>query len=108
MCLDIQPWLQLFPNIRPKLAAINFHQYSPFFRELYRFSGVIAVEKQSLLNHLCATNDPKDPINQDGFTSNAVAIIIGGIEEMLYARPRNYVLVLKNRKGFVKLALQTG
>lgn len=33
---------------------------------------------------------------------------MGGAQEALYARPGNYQLVLKNRKGFVKIAIQTG
>lgn len=37
-----------------------------------------------------------------------MALIIGGAQEALHARPGNYRLVLKNRKGFVKLAIQTG
>lgn len=37
-----------------------------------------------------------------------VVLVLGGAQEALYARPGNYRLVLKNRKGFVKLAIQTG
>lgn len=108
LSLDIQPWLQLYPKIRPKLATLDSNLYVPFLREFLRFAGLISVTKESLLNHLCSSNDPKDPINRDGFTSNVVAVIVGGAEEAMYSRPGNYVLVLKNRKGFVKLALQTG
>jgi 2-acylglycerol O-acyltransferase 2 len=35
-------------------------------------------------------------------------LIVGGAQEALHARPGNYRLILKNRKGFVKLAIQTG
>lgn len=37
-----------------------------------------SVEKKSLLSHLCKSNDHSDSINKDGFTSNAVAIVVGG------------------------------
>ena len=39
---------------------------------------------------------------------NAAVIIVGGAEEALEARPGNYRLTLKNRKGFVKMAMRTG
>lgn len=38
----------------------------------------------------------------------AVVIVPGGAAEALHARPGNFTLVLKNRKGFVRLALQHG
>lgn len=39
---------------------------------------------------------------------NLLAIIIGGSQEALDARPGAYRLLLKNRKGFVRLALIHG
>ncbi|PVD19111.1 hypothetical protein C0Q70_21671 [Pomacea canaliculata] len=41
-------------------------------------------------------------------TGNAVGIIIGGAVEALDAVPDRYVVNLKNRKGFVRLALKHG
>lgn len=108
MCLDIQPWLKLFPKIRPKLATVSINLCAPFFREMFRFFGGITVGKESLLNHLCTSNSPEDPINRDGFTSNAIGIVVGGGKEILYSRPGKYDILLKNRKGFIKLALETG
>jgi 2-acylglycerol O-acyltransferase 2 len=35
-------------------------------------------------------------------------IAVGGSQEVLNARPGSYQLVLKNRKGFIKLAIVTG
>lgn len=37
-----------------------------------------------------------------------MAIIIGGAQEALNARPGAYTLLLRNRKGFIKLALLHG
>lgn len=34
--------------------------------------------------------------------------MVGGAQEAYYSRPRNYTLVLKERKGFIKIALKTG
>ncbi len=41
-------------------------------------------------------------------TGNAVVIVIGGAAEALEAHPGNYNLTLKNRMGFVKLAIKYG
>lgn len=54
------------------------------------------------------SNDPNDATNRDGYTSNAVALIVGGAEESFYTHANSYKCVLKNRKGFVKIALRTG
>jgi len=39
---------------------------------------------------------------------NAVALIVGGASESLESRPGTYKIILKRRKGFVKLALIHG
>lgn len=39
---------------------------------------------------------------------NSVVIAVGGSAEALDAHPGTYTLTLKNRKGFIKLALKTG
>lgn len=39
---------------------------------------------------------------------NAAIVVVGGAEEALEAYPGRYNLTLKDRKGFVKLAIQTG
>lgn len=57
---------------------------------------------------LTASNDPLHPHNQDGYTSNGAMIVVGGAQEAINSRPNNYTIVLKNRKGFIKIALFTG
>ena len=37
-----------------------------------------------------------------------MAIIVGGVQEALDSRPGGYKLVLRNRKGFIRLALMHG
>ncbi|KAI1242374.1 hypothetical protein IHE44_0005912 [Lamprotornis superbus] len=39
---------------------------------------------------------------------NLLAIIVGGAQEALDAHPGSFTLLLKNRKGFVRLAIQNG
>jgi 2-acylglycerol O-acyltransferase 2 len=37
-----------------------------------------------------------------------VALVVGGAREALHARPGDYKLILNNRKGFCRIAIQTG
>lgn len=39
---------------------------------------------------------------------NLLTIIVGGAQEALDARPGSYTLLLKNRKGFVRVAIEHG
>ena len=40
---------------------------------------------------------------------NSICIVVGGAPEAFDAHPfKDYVLILKPRKGFIKLALKTG
>ncbi|XP_018783110.1 PREDICTED: 2-acylglycerol O-acyltransferase 2-like [Bactrocera latifrons] len=108
MSRDIRQWLKLFPGIRPKIGTLDMHFYTPIFREALRYWGMVSVSKESLMHYLSASNHPKHPDNLDGFTSNAVAILVGGAQEALDSHPGRYILTLKRRKGFVKLAIRTG
>ncbi|CAD7077174.1 unnamed protein product [Hermetia illucens] len=101
-------WKELFPGIRSKLVTLNFHFQIPFFR-IFPFSwGLASASSNSLKALLTASNDPKDPINRDGYTANAATVVVGGAQESLYCRPNNYQVVVKKRKGFIKMALVTG
>ncbi|XP_037941777.1 2-acylglycerol O-acyltransferase 2-like [Teleopsis dalmanni] len=104
----IVKWLELYPGVRPKIGTLDMHFFTPIMRELLRLWGLVSVSKESLMYHLTKSNDPKHPDNKDGFTSNAVAILVGGAQEALDSHPGRYILTLKRRKGFVKLAIRTG
>lgn len=108
MSNNIGKWLELFPGVRPKIATLDMHFCIPFMRELIRFVGMVSCSKESLTYHLSKSNDPKDKCNRDGFTSNAVAVLVGGAQESLDSHPGRYILTLKNRRGFVKIAIRTG
>ena len=69
----------------------------PFFRELYLGFGMCDVSKDSII-HLCS--------KEGG--GNAAIVVVGGAAEALDARPGSATLHLKNRKGFVRMALITG
>lgn len=106
---DHSKWPQLFPGIRAKLMTLSAHFYIPIFRELLLAWGMAAASAESIEAQLNCSNDPKAKENRaDGFTANATVVVIGGAQEAFYAQPKNYTVVLKNRKGFVRLAIQSG
>ncbi|XP_017490391.1 PREDICTED: 2-acylglycerol O-acyltransferase 2-like, partial [Rhagoletis zephyria] len=108
LLLDIEPFLRLFPGIRPKVATLNINFGTPFLREMIRLFGYISSSKPALLHYLQKSNDPTHPDNSDGYTSYMVALSVGGTQEAMQTRPGEYLIVLKKRMGFVKLAIQTG
>ncbi|XP_055690247.1 2-acylglycerol O-acyltransferase 1-like [Lutzomyia longipalpis] len=105
---DTTKWAELFPGVRSKLVTLGFHFYIPIFRELLLSWGMVSVSAKSLHNLLTWPNEKNHPRNSDGNTSTACVIVVGGAQEALNTRPNNYQLVLKKRKGFVKMALRTG
>ena len=64
--------------------------------------GLGSVSRESCEN-LLSTGGP----NREGM-GRAITIVVGGARESLDAQPRTLRLVLKRRKGFVKLAVRTG
>ncbi|XP_009082767.1 PREDICTED: LOW QUALITY PROTEIN: diacylglycerol O-acyltransferase 2-like [Acanthisitta chloris] len=83
---------ELFPGIRS-----FFFFRLPLFREYLMSGGLFPVTRRAI-GHLLSHNG----------MGNAVAIVIGGAAESLSCRPGLTTLVLKNRKGFVRMALQHG
>eukprot|EP00076_Gallus_gallus_P014932 XP_015133826.1 acyl-CoA wax alcohol acyltransferase 1 isoform X5 [Gallus gallus] len=95
---------ELFPGIRPFLTTLAGNFRLPLFRE-YLMSGARVAPAIGLcpvtrraIGHLLSKNG----------TGNAVAIVIGGAAESLSCSPGVTTLILKNRKGFVRMALQHG
>ncbi|VDM29417.1 unnamed protein product [Toxocara canis] len=78
------------------MATLNGQFWFPFRREHILKSGVIACSKSSLSYVLSSGKGV------------AVAIVLGGAEEALDAHPNCYDLLLLRRRGFVRLALETG
>ncbi|XP_017132820.1 2-acylglycerol O-acyltransferase 2 isoform X2 [Drosophila elegans] len=108
MGMDITNWLELFPQVRPKIGTLDHHFKTPLVRDIVRWWGMVSVSKESLVYLLSKSNDPGHKDNRDGFTSNAVAVLVGGAQEAMDSHPGQYILTLKNRKGFVKMAIRTG
>ncbi|CAH1792021.1 unnamed protein product [Owenia fusiformis] len=88
---------KMFPGITPHLLTLKANFYHPLIRAYILYCGVCDVSKESI-NWI---------LTKKG-TGNAAVIVIGGADEALLAHQNSYDLTLKNRKGFVKMALRTG
>ncbi|XP_041656656.1 2-acylglycerol O-acyltransferase 3b [Cheilinus undulatus] len=88
---------ELFPGVRVTLAILAGLFRLPLFREYIMCAGLSPVSKPSLA-HL---------LSQSG-KGNAVVIVIGGAAESLASSPGINTVVMKQRKGFVRVALEFG
>jgi len=86
---------KLFPDLQPlHLLGLNKIFQIPFFREWVILQGHATPGKKTMLRLLNAKHN--------------LALNTGGAREALDAHPGTFRLYLKNRKGFVKVALKTG
>ncbi|XP_045872019.1 2-acylglycerol O-acyltransferase 2 isoform X1 [Meles meles] len=97
LCTDSTGFPSLFPGIRPRLMMLTLWFRAPFFRDYIMSGGLVTSDKESAAHILS---------RKEG--GNLLAIIVGGAQEALNARPGAFTLLLRNRKGFVRLALMHG
>jgi hypothetical protein len=93
---------QLFPGITNTLLTLDSNFRIPFYREYALAMGLGSVSRESCENLLT-----KGGIDGEGM-GRAITIVVGGARESLDAQPHSLRLVLKQRKGFIKLAIRTG
>ena len=93
---------QLFPGITNTLLTLDSNFRIPLYRDYILRMGLASVSRESCENIL-SRGGP----NGEGM-GRAITIVVGGARESLDARPFSLKLVLKRRKGFVKLAIRTG
>ncbi|XP_029458009.1 diacylglycerol O-acyltransferase 2 isoform X1 [Rhinatrema bivittatum] len=86
-----------FPGIRIHLATLAGNFRIPVLRDYLMSGGICPVNRDSI-----------DYILSRNGAGNAVIIVVGGAAESLDCKPGKNSVTLKNRKGFVKLALQHG
>lgn len=84
------------------LSKLNHKFFSvmfkfPFLRDVMLALGFCDVSKESI-EHLCGKEEK----------GNAVIILVGGAAESLDAHAGSYTVTIKNRKGFIRMALKTG
>ena len=93
---------QLFPGITNTLLTLDTNFRVPIYREYALKMGLASVSREACENLLS-----KGGPNKEGM-GRAITIVVGGARESLDAQPHSLRLVLKRRKGFVKLAVRTG
>ncbi|XP_034253646.1 2-acylglycerol O-acyltransferase 1-like [Thrips palmi] len=88
---------KLFPGTTPNLVTLRHGFIVPFLREMLLSQGIISAAESSLR---CALSDPRG--------GRLVLLVVGGAREAQLSEPGHYRIVLRRRKGFVRLALQQG
>lgn len=101
-------WSKLFPSVRSKLTTLPLNLWLPLTREVALSCGLCSASEKSLKFMLSRSNDPLHETNHDGYTSNAVGLIVGGARETFFTRPNKYCCAIKKRRGFVRIALEMG
>lgn len=91
-----------FPGITNSLLTLDSNFRIPFYRDYILAMGLRSVSKESIVNIL-SRGGP----NNEGM-GRAVTVVVGGARESLEAQPGQMRLILKERKGFIKLAVRTG
>jgi 2-acylglycerol O-acyltransferase 2 len=72
--------------------------YTPVLKHILGVFGLISASKKSLVRVLTQNRGPE----------GCVVLYVGGMAELFLSCDRQERLYLKNRKGFIKLALSTG
>ncbi|XP_055347148.1 acyl-CoA wax alcohol acyltransferase 1-like [Paramacrobiotus metropolitanus] len=86
----------LFPDIDVRLLALKTVFQIPLLREYALSFGTCDVSRKSI-----------DYLLNRG-AGSAVAIVVGGGKEVFEIDSKDYKLVLRNRKGFIRTAIQHG
>ncbi|XP_074133566.1 acyl-CoA wax alcohol acyltransferase 2 isoform X1 [Sminthopsis crassicaudata] len=88
---------RIFPGITPYMLTLGAFFWVPVLRDYVMACGACSVGQASI-DYLLTGNG----------SGNALVVVVGGLAECPYARPGFSTLVLKKRKGFVRMALQHG
>ncbi|XP_055279686.1 2-acylglycerol O-acyltransferase 2-like [Moschus berezovskii] len=97
LCTEGTGFSSLFPGISSYLTTMNIFFWVPFFRDYIMQGGLVSSDKESIAHILSKKGG-----------GNLVGITVGGIKEALTTRPGANKLVLRSRKGFIRLALMHG
>lgn len=88
----------VFPGITPHLLPLMALFKPPLFRDYIMSSGMCNVSRESC-EFILTKKGP----------GNSICVVVGGAAEAFNAHPyEDYVLIIKPRKGFIKLAIRTG
>ncbi|XP_009994925.1 PREDICTED: diacylglycerol O-acyltransferase 2-like [Chaetura pelagica] len=95
---DLSSWLQLLSVLQWVLSFLLLGELRGLWGRVLGVGGGLCPVTRRAIGYL---------LSQNG-TGNAVTIVIGGAAESLSCRPGVTTLILRKRKGFVRMALQHG
>jgi 2-acylglycerol O-acyltransferase 2 len=93
---------QLFPGITNTLLTLESNFRVPFYRDYILRMGLASVSRES-----CTALLSRGGADGRGM-GRAITIVIGGARESLETEPGTLRLVLRCRRGFVKMAIANG
>jgi len=96
MCTDACNWDAIFPGIKRRTIGLSAGFHIPGFREVFLWTGACSSNREAI--KFCLT----EPSN------GVTCLVVGGAQESLSGNDSTVDLTLLKRKGFVKLALETG
>lgn len=76
-----------------KLVSLDFYHKIPFLRDVMRTAHVTSSNYENIKNVL---------------ETESISIMLGGVKELLNSDPNKLYVVIKDRKGIFKIALETG
>ncbi|KAF4724669.1 diacylglycerol O-acyltransferase 1 [Perkinsus olseni] len=92
---DASGFDQKFPGITPRLCTLTVNTNMPFMREMILREGMIDSSARSIKQYLSVPGQ-------------AVVLVLGGAAEALDTKAGRYVLTIRRRKGFFRIAIQKG
>jgi len=87
---------KMYPGVNVHLLTLAGNFYMPVLREWILWMGLCDASRETCHNILTKGE------------GESILLAVGGAEESLDAFPGKYKLTLKNRKGFVRVALKAG
>eukprot|EP00640_Fibrocapsa_japonica_P002168 CAMPEP_0113935124 /NCGR_PEP_ID=MMETSP1339-20121228/2348_1 /TAXON_ID=94617 /ORGANISM="Fibrocapsa japonica" /LENGTH=338 /DNA_ID=CAMNT_0000937175 /DNA_START=315 /DNA_END=1331 /DNA_ORIENTATION=- /assembly_acc=CAM_ASM_000762 len=94
-CTDGTGFSGLFPGLESHLLTLRQCFWIPLFRQLLLYGGAQDVSRSTLVK---VASTP----------GQVAVVIVGGAQEALDTSPGTLDLTIKQRKGFVRVALETG
>ncbi|KAJ9216326.1 hypothetical protein DTO166G4_1914 [Paecilomyces variotii] len=93
---------KLFPGITNALLTLDTNFKVPFYREYILSTGLGGVARSSCRRLLSSGG------HDGNGAGRAITIAVGGARESLVAKPGTMRIIIRGRKGFVKLAVEQG
>ncbi|CAD1469759.1 unnamed protein product, partial [Heterotrigona itama] len=98
---DAAGYRELFPGMDINVVMLDQNFKIPFLRDYCRINSTASSSPESM-NQLLSTK-PAAP-----FTGKVTVLMPGGAAEIMESKPGTYRILIKRRKGFVRLALKNG